>query len=54
MVDDGRIRAAGAPAEVMTVDTVAAAFGLECLVTTDPVAGSPLVVPIGRYHRGAA
>ncbi|GAA4060544.1 ABC transporter ATP-binding protein [Agromyces indicus] len=54
VVDGGRIRAAGHPAEVMTADTVAEAFGLECLVTQDPVAGSPLVVPIGRYHRGAS
>lgn len=53
VVDDGRVRAAGQPAEVMTADIVEAAFGLECLVTTDPVAGSPLVVPIGRFHRGS-
>jgi len=52
VVDAGRIRAAGKPAEVMTAENVEAAFGLECLVTTDPVAGSPLVVPIGRFHRG--
>jgi iron complex transport system ATP-binding protein len=54
VVDGGRIRAAGRPAAVMTAETVASAFGLECLVTEDPVAGSPLVVPIGRYHRGNA
>lgn len=54
VVDDGRVRAAGQPAEVMTADIVEAAFGLECLVTTDPVAGSPLVVPIGRFHRGSS
>lgn len=54
VVDGGRIRGAGRPAEVMTAQTVADAFGLECLVTDDPVSGSPLVVPIGRYHRGSA
>jgi iron complex transport system ATP-binding protein len=51
VVDAGRIRAAGRPADVMTAETVADAFGLDCVVTEDPVAGSPLVVPIGRYHR---
>ncbi|RXZ67053.1 ABC transporter ATP-binding protein [Agromyces albus] len=52
VLDGGRIAAAGAPGDVMTAETVGGAFGLECVVTTDPVAGSPLVVPIGRFHRG--
>ena len=52
VVDGGRIVAQGEPADVMTAETVGDAFGLECVVTFDPVAGSPLVVPIGRFHRG--
>ena len=44
-MDGGRIVAAGEPADVMTAETVGAAFGLECVVAPDPVAGSPLVVP---------
>jgi iron complex transport system ATP-binding protein len=49
----GRIVAAGAPAEVVTADLVREVFGLEAQVVADPVAGTPLVVPIGRHHRSA-
>jgi len=51
VVDRGRIAAAGEPADVMTAETVGAAFGLDCVVAQDPVAGSPMIVPIGRFHR---
>lgn len=44
---DGRIVAAGAPAEVITEELLAEVFGLAARVIEDPVAGSPLVVPIG-------
>jgi iron complex transport system ATP-binding protein len=27
------------------------AFDLEAQIILDPVAGSPLVVPVGRFHR---
>ncbi|MEL4318921.1 ABC transporter ATP-binding protein [Leifsonia sp. YIM 134122] len=47
----GSIVAQGTPTEVITADIVRAAFDLDCVVTTDPVAGSPLVIPIGRHHR---
>ncbi|SED03774.1 iron complex transport system ATP-binding protein [Nocardioides exalbidus] len=43
---DGRIVAQGAPGEVVTADLVRDVFGLDCLVVPDPVAGSPLVVPL--------
>jgi iron complex transport system ATP-binding protein len=46
----GRIVAEGAPDEVLTTGTVRDAFGLEARVVPDPVSGSPLVVPIGRFH----
>lgn len=44
---DGRIVAAGRPAEVITEELVAEVFGLAARVIEDPVAGSPLVVPVG-------
>jgi iron complex transport system ATP-binding protein len=47
----GRVVEAGPPAEVITADTVRSAFGLDCIVIDDPVAGCPMVVPIGRHHR---
>ena len=47
---DGRIMRQGAPGEVLTVETVEAVFGLRSQVIPDPVAGTPLVVPIGRHQ----
>jgi iron complex transport system ATP-binding protein len=51
---DGRIVAAGEPAEVLTADLLRAVFGLEAQIMVDPVAGTPLVVPIGTRHRSRA
>ncbi len=42
---EGRVLRQGSPAEVLTPDVVRAAFGLEAVVTPDPVTGSPMVVP---------
>ena len=42
---DGKIIAEGAPNEVITAGVMAAVFGLECTVITDPAAGTPLVIP---------
>ena len=50
---DGEIAAQGEPAEVITPATVEEVFDLTCQVTTDPVSGTPLVIPVGR-HRSAA
>lgn len=44
---DGRIVAEGAPRDIVTAQLVREVFGLECVVIEDPVAGSPLVVPLG-------
>jgi iron complex transport system ATP-binding protein len=45
---DGAILAQGAPAEVMTEQFVQDVFGMAAHVMTDPVSGSPLVIPLGR------
>lgn len=50
VLHDGKILAQGSPAEVLTVDIVREAFGLESRIIDDPVCGSPMVVPIGRFH----
>ncbi|WP_405583049.1 ABC transporter ATP-binding protein [Streptomyces sp. NBC_01190] len=50
----GRIVAQGRPAEVITAATVEDVFDLRCQVTTDPVSGTPLVIPMGRHHTGVA
>jgi iron complex transport system ATP-binding protein len=49
---DGRIVADGPPEEVLTAELLRAVFDLAAQVITDPVAGTPLVVPVGRRHRG--
>ncbi|MFF3668860.1 ABC transporter ATP-binding protein [Microtetraspora malaysiensis] len=49
---DGRVVAAGPPADVLTEELLAEVFGLNAKIITDPVAGTPLVVPIGTAHRG--
>lgn len=46
----GRIAAEGPPAEVVTAATVEDVFDLRCQITTDPVSGTPLVIPMGRHH----
>ena len=52
---DGRIVAEGAPADVITDDTVREVFGLDSVVIADPISGTPLVVPysgmVGRRRR---
>ena len=50
---EGRMVASGAPAEVITADLIREAFGLEAIVITDPVSGSPMVVPIGAASASA-
>ena len=46
----GRIVAQGAPAEVITPATVEAVFDVRCQVTSDPVSGTPMIIPTGRHH----
>lgn len=48
----GRIAAEGPPGEVITAESVQDVFGLRCQVATDPVSGTPMVIPVGRHHRG--
>lgn len=50
----GRVVAAGPPAQVLDAATVRRAFGLECVVVPDPVTGTPLVVPLGSARHATA
>ncbi|MER7134746.1 ABC transporter ATP-binding protein [Streptosporangium saharense] len=43
----GKVVAAGPPAEILTEDLLAEVFDLAARVIEDPVAGTPMVVPIG-------
>lgn len=48
---DGGIVAQGAPQDVVTEDMVRTVFGLSTVILPDPVAGTPLIVPIGARQR---
>jgi iron complex transport system ATP-binding protein len=48
---DGRVIASGAPHEVLTEDLLREVFDLDAKVIEDPVAGTPLVIPIGPHRR---
>ncbi|MBO2463501.1 ABC transporter ATP-binding protein [Actinomadura violacea] len=47
---DGRVAAEGAPSAIVNEDLVEEVFGLRCQVGVDPVAGTPLIIPIGRHR----
>ncbi|WP_226533652.1 ABC transporter ATP-binding protein [Microbacterium paraoxydans] len=44
LMKEGRVVATGAPSELLTEERVAEVFGLDALVTPDPVTGTPMVV----------
>lgn len=46
----GRIVAEGLPADVISAEMVEEVFGLRCRIATDPVSGTPMVIPVGRHH----
>lgn len=46
----GSLHSQGKPADVVTEAMVDEVFGLTCRVVPDPVAGTPLIVPVGRHH----
>ena len=49
----GRLIRQGTPREVVTEQTIREVFELDCAVIDDPVSGTPLIVPKGRYGSGA-
>lgn len=51
---DGDVVRCGRPNEVVTPETVAEVFGLHASVITDPICGTPLVVPADRRKRRSA
>ncbi|GAA1228848.1 ABC transporter ATP-binding protein [Prauserella halophila] len=48
---DGRIVSQGTPDEVLTGQLLSDVFGLDAKVVSDPVAGTPLVLPISAHLR---
>jgi iron complex transport system ATP-binding protein len=50
-VRQGQVYAKGEPMQVVTEAMVREVFGLECRIVPDPVAGTPMCVPMGRWVR---
>jgi iron complex transport system ATP-binding protein len=50
----GEIVASGQPSEVVTDRLIHEVFDLDALVVSDPVSGTPIVLPRGRHHVLAA
>ncbi|MFI7000491.1 ABC transporter ATP-binding protein [Nocardia sp. NPDC050175] len=51
VLHEGRLAAAGAPADVLDADLVRTVFEVDCRVIPDPETGTPLVVPRSRAAR---
>jgi len=45
---DGKIVAQGKPQEIVTAELIEQVYGLKSVIISDPVAGTPLVIPVGR------
>lgn len=50
----GQVYAQGLPTQIMTETLVRQVFGLESKIMPDPVAGTPLCIPISRSQRSLA
>lgn len=46
---EGKIIAEGNPKEIVTPALIEAVYGMRCMIIDDPVAHTPLVVPLGRH-----
>lgn len=47
-IASGQIFAQGAPADIVTEEMIRQVFKLECCIVKDPVAGTPMCIPLGR------
>ena len=43
----GKISAEGKPAEIVTPALIEQVYGLRCVIVEDPVAHTPMIVPLG-------
>ena len=51
VMKNGAIVTVGTPSEVIDAEMLDDAFGLRAHVMTDPIAGGPLIVPLGAHTR---
>ena len=48
VMHEGRVRTTGSPRAILTEDLVEEVFGLAVQVISDPLTGTPLVLPLPR------
>ena len=53
-MQDGAIAVSGPPAEVLTEEVLRTDFHLDARVITEPVSGTPLVLPLGPTRRNGS
>ena len=46
----GKLVAEGAPSAIVDEALIKEVFDMDCSVMTDPVSGTPMIVPRGRHH----
>lgn len=51
VIKQGKVYATGIPKQVMTEEMVREVFGLECRIVADPIADTPMCIPMGRKIR---
>lgn len=51
LLEHGRVKASGTPAEVLTAENLTPAYGIDIEVDTDPATGLLTTRPIGRHSR---
>lgn len=49
VIHQGAVFAQGTPTQVMSAELIRSVFGLEAHIMADPIAGTPLCVPISRH-----
>jgi iron complex transport system ATP-binding protein len=50
-IQDGAIFAQGQPSHIIHAETIESVFRLKCQVITDPIYGSPMIIPQGKSKR---
>lgn len=54
MIKAGEIIATGAPNDIVTEALIEDVFGLSCLILSDPISNTPLIIPRGRGTKTAS
>lgn len=51
---DRQVFAQGKPTQILDANTVRHVFGLECLIASDPIFGTPMCIPYGKGNKNIA